>query len=144
MENTDVKMSQLSTLGRVRLLVTVVNFQPARPAMLPPSQVRRCTDTRCLLPYVKVFASRTSKLPMKITPSERNTLLGPTIVGILVGAVSAFCVVAFDSEYGGAIQLWQKVLRAMLGLFGGFLVAFGAFGLLPLLVARVIRRNRSG
>lgn len=81
---------------------------------------------------------------MKITPSERGTLLGPKVVGILVGAFSAFCVVAFDSDYGGAMQLWLKLLRALLGFFGGFLVAFGPFGLLPLLVARLIRRNRGG
>ena len=54
---------------------------------------------------------------MKITPSERDTLLGPTVIGVLVGAFAAFCVVAFDSDYGGPIQVWQRVLRAMLGFF---------------------------
>jgi hypothetical protein len=68
---------------------------------------------------------------MKITPSERDTLLGPTVAGLLVGAFSAYCVVAFNSDYGGT----------MLGFFGGFLVAFGPFGLLPILVARLMRRN---
>ena len=77
---------------------------------------------------------------MKINPSERDTLLGPAVVGLLVGAVSAFCVVAFDSDYGGTMQLWQKILRATLGFFGGFLVAFGPFGLLPILVARLGNR----
>jgi hypothetical protein len=81
---------------------------------------------------------------MKITSSERDTLLGPTVVGILVGAFTAFCVVAFDSDYGGTIQVWQRVLRAVLGFFGGFLVAFGPFGLLPILVARLMQRNRCG
>lgn len=80
---------------------------------------------------------------MKITPSERSTLLGPAIVGIMVGAFSAFCVVAFDSDYGGTIPLWQKVLRTVMGFFSGFLIAFGPFGLLPILVARLMRRNRS-
>ena len=84
------------------------------------------------------------KTLMKITPSERATLLGPTVIGMLVGAFSAFCVVAFDSDYGGTIQVWQRVLRTVLGFFGGFLVAFGPFGLLPILVARLVRRNRSG
>ena len=83
-------------------------------------------------------------LPMKINPSERDILRGPAVVGILVGAVSAFCVVAFDSDYSGTMQLWQKILRATLGFFGGFLVAFGPFGLLPILVARLMRRDRSG
>ena len=78
---------------------------------------------------------------MKFNPAERNILLGPTVVGILVGAVSAFCVIAFDSDYGGTMQLWQKILRATLGFFGGFLVAFGPFGLLPILFARLMRRN---
>lgn len=81
---------------------------------------------------------------MKVDPSKRDTLLGPAVVGVLVGAVFAFCVVAFDSDYGGTLQLGQKILRATLGFFGGFLVAFGPFGLLPILVARLMRRNRSG
>jgi hypothetical protein len=80
---------------------------------------------------------------MKITPSERGTLLGPTVIGVLVGAFAAFCVVAFDSDYGGTIQVWQRVVRAMLGFFGGFLLAFVPFGLLPVLVTRLMRRNRS-
>jgi hypothetical protein len=80
---------------------------------------------------------------MKITRSERNTLLGPAVVGILVGAFSLVCIVAFDSDYGGTMQTWQKVLRALLGFSGGFLVAFGPFGLLPILVARLMRRYRS-
>ena len=81
---------------------------------------------------------------MKITPPERDTLLGPTVIGVLVGAFTAFCVVAFDSDYGGTIQLWQRVFRAMLGFFGGFLLAFVPFGLLPVLVTRLVRKNRSG
>jgi len=80
---------------------------------------------------------------MKITPSERDTLLGPTVIGILVGASAAFCVVAFDSDYGTTIQVWQRAFRAMLGFFGGFLLAFVPFGLLPVLVTRLMRRNRS-
>lgn len=80
---------------------------------------------------------------MKITPSERGTLLGPTVIGIMVGAFAAFCVVAFDSDYGGTIQVWQRVLRTVFGFLGGFLVAFGPFGLLPILVGHLIRRNRS-
>ena len=81
---------------------------------------------------------------MKITPSERDTLLGPTVIGVLVGAFAAFCVVAFDSDYGGTIRVWQRVFRAMLGFFGGFLLACVPFGLLPVLVTRLMRRNRSG
>ena len=95
-------------------------------------------------PVVKVLAFERPKLPIKITPSEQGTLLGPQVVGILVGAFSAFCVVAFDSDYGGAIQLWLKLLPALLGFFGDFLVVFGPFGFLPILVARLIRRNRGG
>jgi hypothetical protein len=79
---------------------------------------------------------------MKITPSERSTLLGPTVVGILVGAFAAFCVVGFDGDYGGTMQVWQRILKAVLGFFGGFLVAFGPFGLLPVLDTRLMRRNQ--
>jgi hypothetical protein len=81
---------------------------------------------------------------MKITPSERDALLGPTVIGVLVGAFAAFCVVAFDSDYGGTIEVWQRVFRAMLGFFGGFLIAFMPFGLLPVLVTRLMQRKRNG
>jgi hypothetical protein len=80
---------------------------------------------------------------MKINPSERDILLGPTVVAVFGGAASAFCVVAFDSDYGGTLQLWQKILSATLGFFGCFLVAFGLFGLLPILFARLMRRTES-
>lgn len=78
---------------------------------------------------------------MKITQSKWDTLLGPTVIGVAVGAFAAFCVVAFDSEYGGTMQVWQRVFRALLGFSGGFLLAFVPFGLLPLLVTRLMRRN---
>lgn len=81
---------------------------------------------------------------MKITQSERGTLLGPPVIGIMVGSFSAFCVVAFDSDYSGTIQVWQRVLRTVLSFFGGFMVAFGPFALLPILVALLTRRNRNG
>jgi hypothetical protein len=81
---------------------------------------------------------------MKITPSERDTLLGPAVIGVLVGAFVAFSVVAFDSDYGGTIQVWQRIVRVMLGFFGGFLLAFVPFGLLPVLATRLLQRNRSG
>ena len=79
---------------------------------------------------------------MKITPSERDTLLGPTVIGVIVGAFAAFCVVAFDIDYGGTIPVLQRVFRAMMGFFLGFLLAFVPFGLLPVLVTRLMRRNR--
>jgi hypothetical protein len=78
---------------------------------------------------------------MKISPSERSTLLGPTVVGILVGAFAAFCVVGFDVDYGGTMQVCQRILNAVLGFFGGFLVAFAPFGLVPVLVTRLLQRN---
>lgn len=83
-------------------------------------------------------------MPMKLTPFEQETLLAPTVMGVLVGAFAACCVVAFDSDYGGTIQVWQRAFHAMLGFFGGFLVAFIPFGLLPVLVARLMGKNRSG
>ena len=82
---------------------------------------------------------------MEINPSERDALVDPAVVGILAVAVaiSAFCVVAYDSDYGRTMPLWQNILRATLGCFGGVLIAFGPFGLLLILVARLVRRDRS-
>ena len=80
---------------------------------------------------------------MKIIPSERETLLGATVVGFLVGVIAAICVVGFDSEYGGTIQMGQRVLNAVFMFFGGLLLAFVPFGLVPVLVMRLTRPNRS-
>ena len=81
---------------------------------------------------------------MKITPSERETLLGPAVVGMILGVSVAICTVAFDSEYGEATLLWQRVLNAFLSLLGGFLLAFVPFGLAPMLIARLTQGNRNG
>jgi len=80
---------------------------------------------------------------MKITPSEREALLGPAFVGVLIGAVVACCSVAFDSDYGQTVPAWRLALGAMLDFAGGFLLAFVPFGCVPVLVGRRIRRNRS-
>ena len=124
--------------------MTVWELSAQQPAMLarPSATGQKQTLVEHQFESDSYLLAR-QNIPMKITSSEREALLGPTVVGILAGAFSAFCVVAFDSDYGGTIQVWQRVLRTVLGFFGGFLAAFGPFGLLPILVARLMRRNRS-
>jgi Mg/Co/Ni transporter MgtE len=74
---------------------------------------------------------------MKFSQGERETLTGPAAVGVVLGIVLAVCAVTFNSEYNAAVLSdWATIGNAMLISFGGFLLAFVPFGLVPLLVER--------
>lgn len=75
---------------------------------------------------------------MKFSHSERETLIGPAVVGIVVGIFFAVCNVAFNSEYKPAVSSdWQIVSDAMLSFLAGLLLAFLPFGLIPVLMGRL-------
>lgn len=51
---------------------------------------------------------------MKLSHSERETLIGPAVVGIVVGIFVAVCTVAFNSEYKPATSSdWWTISDAM-------------------------------
>ena len=77
--------------------------------------------------------------------SERESLVGPTVVGCILGAFAAYAVFAFASEYqlqsGGAPTTLQTAAEAGLAFIVSVLGTVAFFGLFPVLLAR--RRSRS-
>jgi hypothetical protein len=77
-------------------------------------------------------------LKMKLSQHERQALIGPAVVGIVVGILFAVCTVAFNSDYKPAAHSgWLATSDVMLSFAGGFLLAFLPFGLAPVLVGRI-------
>lgn len=74
-----------------------------------------------------------------IRKSECENLLGPAVIGAIMGVLAAICLIAFDSEYGAEKLLWQRILDPILGLLTGFMLAFVPFGLAPVLIGRLVR-----
>jgi len=75
---------------------------------------------------------------MKLLQSERETLIGPAALGIVVGIVFAVCTAAFNGEYKApAFSGWATISDTMLSFFGGFSLAFVPFGLAPVFIGRV-------
>lgn len=82
---------------------------------------------------------------MRFSPSEHETLIGPAVVGVIVGTVLAACSVAFDSEYGGRTPHYlSPISSAMLAFFAGFFLAFVPFGVAPLLIGRLRSSSSNG
>jgi hypothetical protein len=74
---------------------------------------------------------------MKSSQSERETLIGPAVVGVVVGILFAICNVAFNSDYKAAPSSgWSTISDTMLSFLVGFLSAFVPFGLAPVLIGR--------
>lgn len=75
---------------------------------------------------------------MRFSQNERETLVGPAVVGIVVGIFFAVCTVAFNSEYKPAASSdWSTISDVMLGFLTGFFLAFLPFGLVPVLIGRL-------
>lgn len=83
---------------------------------------------------------------MKLSKSERETLIGPAMVGSIVGIFAAVCTIAFNSEYGSVtLSEWPTARDAMLSFLAGLFLAFFPFGVAPVLIARfhAYGRNKS-
>lgn len=79
---------------------------------------------------------------MRLSSSERQTLIGPLVIGSLLGVFVAYGVVALSSEFalqGNEITKSQVVVEATFGFFISVLVTVGVLGVLPI----TIRRFRS-
>lgn len=75
---------------------------------------------------------------MKLSRSERETLIGPAAVGIVMGIFFGVCSVAFNSDYKPAASSdWSTISDAVLSFFAGVLLAFFPFGLAPVLIGRL-------
>lgn len=83
---------------------------------------------------------------MRLSPSEKQTLVGPLVVGCLLGAFVAFAVFAFASEYelhGAAVPLWQTGVEATLGFLVAATSTVAILGVLPIAIHRLVS-GRSG
>jgi hypothetical protein len=75
---------------------------------------------------------------MKLSRSERDALIGPAAVGVVLGIFFAVCTVAFNSEYKpAAASEWSTINDTVLSFFAGFLLTFLPFGLAPVLIGRL-------
>lgn len=77
---------------------------------------------------------------MTLSPSEKQTLIGPLVVGSVLGAFVAYAVFAFASEYrlqnGESIEKWQTAAEAVLAFLVAVASTVGLLGVLPIAVHR--------
>ena len=76
---------------------------------------------------------------MKLTPTERQTLLGPLVAGCVLGAAVALAVLGFDSEYRH-LTPGQMALNACVAFVASVAIAVVPLGLLPIAVRRLRQR----
>ena len=83
----------------------------------------------------------------KLTAEEKQSLLGPTVVGCLLGAFAAYAVFAFASEYqlqaSTAPTFWATAAEASLAFVLCVAGTVGLLGFAPLAIGR-LRSRRSG
>ena len=83
----------------------------------------------------------------KLTVEEKESLLGPTVVGCLLGTFAAYSVFAFASEYqlqaGTAATFWATAGEASLAFAICVAGTVGLFGFAPLAVGRLRSRRNS-
>ena len=90
---------------------------------------------------------RQGSVPLRT--SDRQTLIGPAVIGALFGALSALGVVAVRSEYGnhmepvypGVTSLAAEAVLTFALVTAGILLTFGA---VPLLIKRLMSRHARG
>ena len=79
---------------------------------------------------------------LKLNASERQTLMGPLVIGCVLGAFVALATWGFDSEYSHT-DGWRMALNAT-GVFAAALgIATVPMGILPIMVQRLRRRHGS-
>jgi type IV secretory pathway VirB2 component (pilin) len=85
----------------------------------------------------------------RLSPEERRTLLGPAVVGVLLGLLAAALGASVRSEYGSRMMpLYPGVHGPVAEALITFaLVTLGVvllFGIAPLLLLRLARSRRRG
>jgi Mg/Co/Ni transporter MgtE len=79
---------------------------------------------------------------LNLTASERQGLIGPLVVGCLLGALLALATWGFDSEYSH-IDHWHMALDASFAFLAALAIAALPLGVLPIAIGRLNRRHRS-
>jgi hypothetical protein len=86
---------------------------------------------------------------MPLSASDRQTLIGPAVVGAFFGALSALAVAGVHSEYGSHMQslypgVTSLVAEALLTFAIVTLGSVALFGVVPLLLKRVTSKQARG
>lgn len=83
---------------------------------------------------------------MTLSHSEKQTLIGPLVVGCLLGAFVAYAVFAFASELalqdGQSIDKWKTAAEAAFAFLVATASTVGLLGILPIAIHR--RRAKGG
>ena len=81
---------------------------------------------------------------MRLSISEKQTLIGPLVVGCLFGAFVAFAVFAFASEYKSLVgSWWQTVAEAGLAFLAAMIGTVCLLGVLPIAVQRLRSKDKN-
>jgi len=68
---------------------------------------------------------------LKLTASERQALVGPLVIGCLLGAFVALASWGFDGEYSH-IDRWRMTLNAVVAFVAAVAIAAVPLGVLPI------------
>ncbi|MBV8657274.1 MAG: hypothetical protein JO142_05545 [Burkholderiales bacterium] len=79
---------------------------------------------------------------LKLNASERQSLVGPLVIGCLLGAFVALASWGFDSEYSH-IDRWRMTLNAVADFVVSVAIAMVPLGILPIAIRRLHQRLNS-
>jgi len=79
---------------------------------------------------------------MKLTPTERQTLTGPLVVGCVLGAFVGLATWGFDSEYSH-LDRWRMALDALVAFLASVSIATLPLAVLPIALQRLRKRKGS-
>lgn len=79
---------------------------------------------------------------LNLTASERQALLGPLVVGCVLGAFVGLASWGFDSEYSH-VDRWRMALNAAGAFAAALAIATVPLGILPIVIQRFRRRHGS-
>lgn len=78
-------------------------------------------------------------MSLNLTASEPQALVGPLVIGCLLGAFVALASWGFDSEYGH-IDRWRMTLNAVVAFVAAVAIAAVPLGVLPIAIRRLHQR----
>ena len=89
-------------------------------------------------------------MTIKLSSANKESLLGPAVVGVVCGIFAALATVAFNSDYGLAAYrgspwpLWAITTAQALTAFAVVAAAvFAIFGVVPVMLSRIGASGRS-
>lgn len=108
--------------------------RPGKPLRVKAS----CPCKMCRINSVKFLRL----LDMKLSDSDKQQLLGPAVMGVLLGAFVAFVVLGFESEYHPEASSWEIGTQAVLGFLLSVAGVIAAFGVVPVILNRRMKKDK--